>query len=231
MGTRLRNIDVTGLRLRYIDAKGEVVGRLAAQLSKILQGKDKPSYAPNKDSGDVCIVVNASKVELTGKKWKQKEYVWHTGYMGGLKKKSVQDVFDKKPEDVLWRAVNGMLPKNNLRRYRMRKLRIFPEDYIPEYASMHPLVPWEMPERKLRDRGKGFTLPQGALPMNPEAYMRRMKSSPKYETAKERYLRGEFDAPEEEVVIAGTPPEGWTPKTWEEEGEKKRKEDEAARKK
>lgn len=142
----------------------------------------------------------------------------YAGYPGGLKQKSVKDVFAKKPEDVLWRAVNGMLPKNNLRRYRMRKLRIFPDDYLPEFVSEHPLVPWEMPERKLKNRGKGWILPEDAIPMNPEAYMRLMKPDQKYKEVKDRYSKGEFDVPEEEVVVAGYPPEGWTPEVWEKEG-------------
>lgn len=130
----------------------------------------------------------------------------------------MKDVFQKKPQDILWRAVNGMLPKNNLRKYRMRKLRIFPEDYLPEYASEYPLIPWEMPERKLRNRNKGWTIPEGAFPMNPEAYMRRMKPDRNYEEVKQRYQEGEFDPPEEEEVIAGYPPEGWTPEVWEKGG-------------
>ncbi|EFN58737.1 hypothetical protein CHLNCDRAFT_19927, partial [Chlorella variabilis] len=114
-----------GLRLRLVDAKGQVVGRLASQIATILQGKDKPTYRPNADDGDVVVVVNAGEVELTGRKWDQKLYRWHTGYPGGLKERTAKQMAAKKPDAVLRGAVLGMLPKNNLRRSMARKLRIF----------------------------------------------------------------------------------------------------------
>lgn len=105
-----------GLRFRLVDARGQVVGRLASQIATILMGKDKPTYTPNKDDGDVVVVVNAADVEFTGRKWDQKLYRWHTGYPGGLKERTAKDQFSRRPEAIIEAAVNGMLPKNNLRR-------------------------------------------------------------------------------------------------------------------
>lgn len=168
---RLRNVDVTGLRFRLIDAKGQVVGRVASQIANILQGKDKPTYAPWKDEGDVVIVVNARHVELTGNKWDQKLYRWHTGYPGGLKERTAQDQFQRAPEKILYEAVYGMLPKNKLRKERARKLRIFVDEDHP-FTDSSRLVPTQLPERNIRIRRPLFVIPPGAEPLNPEAYER-----------------------------------------------------------
>ena len=112
----LQNVEVEGLRWRLVDAKGVVLGRLASQISKLLQGKDKPVYDPSKDLGDVVVVINAKDVELTGRKFENKVYRWHTGYPGGLKERTVKDQWERDPTQILRRAVSGMLPKNNLRK-------------------------------------------------------------------------------------------------------------------
>lgn len=120
-----------------VDARGQTVGRLATQLATILRGKHKPNYDPARDCGDYIVVVNAAEVHLSGKKKKQKKYYWHTGWVGGLKTRTVDSMLDHKPEEVLRRAVLGMLPKNNLRKKQATKLRIFPgqlhfhEDKLP----------------------------------------------------------------------------------------------------
>jgi large subunit ribosomal protein L13 len=120
-----------------IDAKNQVVGRLATQIVHILKGKHKPTFTPNYDCGDYVVVVNAKDVKFTGKKTQQKLYTWHTGYPGGLKQLPAKDQLDRKPEEVLRKAVLGMLAKNNLRYMIARKLRIFPgsqhlhEDKLP----------------------------------------------------------------------------------------------------
>lgn len=101
-----------------IDAKGQVVGRLASQISKILTGKDKPTYRPNQDCGDAVVVINAGDVDFTGRKWDNKLYRWHTGYPGGLKERTAKDQQSRDPGSVLQKAVMGMLPKTNLRRVR-----------------------------------------------------------------------------------------------------------------
>lgn len=105
-----------GLRFRVVDAKGQVVGRLASQIAKVLTGKDKPTYLPHVDDGDAVVVVNAAQVDFTGRKWDQKLYRWHTGYPGGLKERTARDQLAREPEAVLQKAVMGMLPKNNMRR-------------------------------------------------------------------------------------------------------------------
>lgn len=143
-------MNLEGLRYRVVDAEGQVVGRLASQIATVLMGKDKPTYAPNADCGDVVIVVNAAKVHFTGRKWDDKLYRWHTGYPGGLKERSARDTMARDPGAVLRNAVMGMLPKNNLRRNMDRKLRIFAG---PEHAfeGQPELVSMDLPERKIRN--------------------------------------------------------------------------------
>lgn len=172
MANTLKNVVTEGLRFRLVDARGQVVGRLASQIATILQGKDKPTFCPNKDDGDVVVVVNAAEVEFTGRKWDQKLYRWHTGYPGGLKDRTAKDQFERQPEAILEAAVNGMLPKNNLRRSMMRKLRIFPGEQHP-FAAEPNLVPFTMPPRQLRRKGPLFVLPDEWEPLNQEAYERK----------------------------------------------------------
>lgn len=130
VGRRIANRVVAKPRWHKIDAKDQVVGRLATDISRILVGKHKPTYLPHIDTGDNVVVVNARHVALTGKKVDQKLYRWHTGYVGGLKEENVKSVLERKPEEVLRRAVLGMLPKNRLRKIRARKLRIFPDEQL-----------------------------------------------------------------------------------------------------
>jgi len=108
----------------------------------VLQGKDKPTYTPCRDAGDVCVVTNAAKILFSGNKWDGKIYRWHTGYPGGLRQRTAKEVFARRPEDILWRAVNGMLPKNNLQQARLRKLLIFPGEHNLTDLEM---VKWEVP--------------------------------------------------------------------------------------
>lgn len=171
----LEKVDFTGLRLRLVDAENQIIGRLAANLSVILQGKDKPVYAPHKDCGDICVVVNAEKAVFTGNKWEGKLYRWHTGYPGGLKEITAKELWRRDPTEILRRTVYGMLPKNNLRDARMRKLRVYAGPQHP--FSGVELLPWHVPPRKLQDKGLGWLLPQGFEPMNPEAYAQRMRGS------------------------------------------------------
>ncbi|XP_031119539.1 uncharacterized protein LOC116022799 isoform X2 [Ipomoea triloba] len=145
----LRRIDLEGLRWRVFDAKGQVLGRLASQISTVVQGKDKPTYSPNWDKGDMCIVINAKDVCVTGRKLTDKFYRWHTGYIGHLKERSLKDQMAKDPTEVIRKAVLRMLPRNKLRDDRDRKLRIFA-------GSEHPfgeraLEPYVMPPRQVRE--------------------------------------------------------------------------------
>ena len=118
-----------------VDAEGKVLGRLASELSKILRGKNKPIYTPHVDTGDFVVVVNAEKVALTGKKVKDKIYYHHTGYPGGIKEMSAEELLAKKPTEVLRIAVKGMLPKNSLSRQMLRKLKIYAGSNHPHEAQ------------------------------------------------------------------------------------------------
>ncbi len=97
-----------------VDAKDEVLGRLASKVAIVLRGKHKPGFTPNVDCGDNVIVINAEKVKLTGNKMSEKQYVRHTGYPGGQRIESPEDLLERKPEAVVEKAVRGMLPKNRL---------------------------------------------------------------------------------------------------------------------
>lgn len=110
--------------IHKIDASGEVLGRLASKITHLLQGKDKVEYAPNKDVGDVVEVSNMDKIVLTGKKMEQKTYFTHSGYLGSEQHIPVAKIFARDPGEVLRKAVWNMLPKNKLRKPRMKKLII-----------------------------------------------------------------------------------------------------------
>jgi len=118
-----------------VNAEGRVLGRLAAELAKILRGKNKPSFTPHVDTGDFVVVVNAEKVVLTGKKMKDKIYYHHTGYPGGIKEISAEKLLAKKPTEVLRIAVKGMLPKNSLGRQMLQKLKIYAGPDHPHEAQ------------------------------------------------------------------------------------------------
>ncbi len=107
-----------------VDAKDKPLGRLAARLSLILQGKNKAQYTPNADLGDYVVVINAEKVRLTGKKLKQKKYYRHSGYIGGLKEVTAKKMLETHPDRIIRYAVRGMLPKNKLRKTMLKKLKI-----------------------------------------------------------------------------------------------------------
>lgn len=108
-----------------VDATDLVLGRLASQLASILRGKNKPTYTPHMDTGDYVIVINAEKVRLTGNKLTDKEHVWHTGYPGGKKTITYDELLEKHPERVIEYAVKGMLPKGRLGRQMYTKLKVY----------------------------------------------------------------------------------------------------------
>ncbi|KAJ6751477.1 hypothetical protein OIU85_001957 [Salix viminalis] len=145
----LKRINLEGLRWRVFDAKDQVLGRLASQISTVIQGKDKPTYAPYRDDGDMCIVLNAKDVRVTGRKMTDKFYRWHTGYIGHLKERSLKDQMAKDPTEVIRKAVLRMLPRNKLRDDRDRKLRIFPDSEHP--FGDRPVEAYVMPPRKVRE--------------------------------------------------------------------------------
>lgn len=109
-----------------IDAKDQVLGRLAPQIARLLQGKHKPTFTPSVDCGDFVVVINAKDVALTGDKRNSKLYHWHTGWMGGIKTLTARQMFERDPRRVVSIAVKGMLPDNLLRRTRLTRLRVFP---------------------------------------------------------------------------------------------------------
>ncbi|CAM0885599.1 unnamed protein product [Alopecurus aequalis] len=145
----LRRIDLDGLRWRVFDAKGQVLGRLASQIATVLQGKDKPTYAPHVENGDMCIVINAKDISVTGRKMTDKIYYWHTGYIGHLKERRLKDQMAKDPTEVIRKAVMRMLPRNRLRDFRDRKLRIFAEGEHPFHDRA--IETFVMPPRKVRE--------------------------------------------------------------------------------
>ena len=122
-----------------VDAKGQVLGRLATRVARLLIGKDKPSYTPTLDCGDHVIVINASEVRLTGNKIDQKIYRHHSGHPGGLKEIPIKRMFENRPEEVIREAVLGMLPKNKLRARRAKKLRVYAgSEALARHAGQKP---------------------------------------------------------------------------------------------
>jgi len=118
-----------------IDAKDQVVGRVATKAAMILRGKNKPQYTPHVDTGDFVIIINADKVRFTGTKAGEKEYFHYTGFPGGLKSESFKEAMVKHPERVLEHAIKGMLPKNTLGRQQLKKLKIYAGPEHPHTAQ------------------------------------------------------------------------------------------------
>lgn len=118
-----------------VDAEGQVLGRLASRVARILTGKDKPEYAPFIDTGDHVVVINAAKIKLTGNKERDKVYIRHTGYPGGIRKSRPELVRDKHPERLLEAAVRGMLPKNRVGRAQLKKLKVYRGSEHPHQAQ------------------------------------------------------------------------------------------------
>ena len=118
-----------------IDAEGQTLGRLATEIARLLRGKDKPQYTPHVDTGAFVVVVNAEKVVVTGKKAEQKVYYRHSGYPGGLKTTSYEEMLERKPTEILRRAVKGMMPKTRLGRQQLKKLKIYAGPEHPHEAQ------------------------------------------------------------------------------------------------
>lgn len=118
-----------------IDAEGMVLGRLATEVAMILSGKRKPVYTPHVDTGDYVIVLNADKIKLTGQKWSDKKYIYHTGYPGGLKEVPYNELVKRDPTKIVRLAVKGMLPKNSMGRTMIKKLKLFTGTEHPHEAQ------------------------------------------------------------------------------------------------
>ncbi|SHI82824.1 50S ribosomal protein L13 [Aquimarina spongiae] len=109
----------------HIDAEGQTLGRLSSVVAKLLRGKHKPNFTPHVDCGDNVIITNAEKINLTGKKWTDKSYIRHTGYPGGQRSLTAQELYEKNPERLIEKAVKGMLPKNKLGAALFRNLKVY----------------------------------------------------------------------------------------------------------
>jgi large subunit ribosomal protein L13 len=118
-----------------VDASGRTLGRLATQLADTLRGKRKPEYTPHIDTGDFVVVINAEKIAVTGDKRAEKLYHRHSGYPGGLKTRTLQEMLDKRPEEVIRLAVKGMLPRNRLARKQLTKLKVYAGPDHPHSAQ------------------------------------------------------------------------------------------------
>jgi len=118
-----------------LDATDETLGRLSAKISSILMGKNKAQYTPNNDLGDYIVVINAEKVKVTGNKDIQKKYFRHSGYPGGLKSSTFSEIIEKNPEDIILKAVKGMLPKNKLSNSMISKLKVYKGENHPHIGQ------------------------------------------------------------------------------------------------
>ena len=126
-----------------VDAEGRTLGRLATQIADTLRGKTKPEYTPHVDTGDFVVVVNAEKVQVTGKKLDDKIYYRHSGYPGGLKRRTLREQLERRPTEVLRAAVKGMLPRNKLARRQLLKLKIYAGPEHPHEAQRPEPLPLE----------------------------------------------------------------------------------------
>jgi large subunit ribosomal protein L13 len=118
-----------------VDASGKTLGRLATQIADVLRGKRKPEYTPHCDVGDFVIVVNAEKVSVTGNKLEEKLYYRHSGYPGGLRSRTLGEMLERRPEEVIRKAVKGMLPRNRLARQQLQKLKVYAGPDHPHAAQ------------------------------------------------------------------------------------------------
>ncbi|MEJ2137696.1 MAG: 50S ribosomal protein L13 [Desulfofustis sp.] len=125
MKTYLAPVNEIEKKWYVVDAEDKILGRLATEIAFRLRGKHKPTFSPFIDNGDFIIVTNADKVQLSGKKWDDKKYYRHTGYMGGIKETTARELLAKHPTDLVTKAVKGMLPKNKIGRAQLKKLKVY----------------------------------------------------------------------------------------------------------
>jgi large subunit ribosomal protein L13 len=118
-----------------VDAEGKTLGRLATQIADALRGKRKPEYTPHCDTGDFVIVINAEKIAVTGNKLADKRYWRHSGYPGGIRSRTLGEMLERRPEEVIRKAVSGMLPRNRLARQQLRKLKVYAGPDHPHAAQ------------------------------------------------------------------------------------------------
>jgi large subunit ribosomal protein L13 len=135
MKTYVANVNDRERNWLVVDATGQTLGRLATQIADTLRGKRKPTYTPHVDTGDFVVVINAEKIAVTGNKRAAKMYYRHSGYPGGLKTRTLNDMLERRPEEVLRLAVKGMLPRNRLARKQLTKLKIYAGPEHPHQAQ------------------------------------------------------------------------------------------------
>jgi large subunit ribosomal protein L13 len=141
MKTHLPKVNLDQRKWHVVNAEGAVLGRLAAQVANILRGKNKPVYTPHMDAGDFVVVINAEKVVVTGKKETDKKFMTYSGWKGGEKYTSVEQIRARHPEKLITHAVRGMVPKNRLGRVLMTKLKVYKGGEHPHAAQRpEPLV-------------------------------------------------------------------------------------------
>jgi large subunit ribosomal protein L13 len=135
MKTHLPKVNLDQRKWHVVNADGAVLGRLAAQVANILRGKNKPVYTPHLDAGDFVVVINAEKVRVTGKKETEKKFMTYSGWKGGEKYRSVEQIRARHPEKLITHAVRGMVPKNRLGRVLMTKLKVYKGGEHPHSAQ------------------------------------------------------------------------------------------------
>jgi large subunit ribosomal protein L13 len=141
MTTAMPKEDAIDRKWLLVDARGQVLGRLATRVATILRGKHKPTFAPHLDVGDHVVVINADQVHLTGRKMTDKMYRWHTGYLGGIREVSAERMLKTHPERVIEWAVQGMLPKGRLGRAMFKKLKVYRGAEHPHAAQKPEPLP------------------------------------------------------------------------------------------
>lgn len=135
MKTYLAPVNEIEKKWYVVDAKDKILGRLATEIAFRLRGKHKPTFSPFIDNGDFIIVTNADQIQLTGKKWDDKKYYRHTGYIGGIKETTARELLTKHPTDLVTNAVKGMLPKNKIGRAQLKKLKVYAGTDHPHQAQ------------------------------------------------------------------------------------------------
>ncbi len=135
MATKMAKKETVEKKWHLVDANGKTLGRLATRIAILLRGKHKAIFTPHVDAGDFVVVVNADRVSLTGKKWKEKLYIHHSGYPGGLKSMNAEQLKGKNPTRLITMAVQGMLPKNKLGRKLIKKLKVYVGNQHPHQAQ------------------------------------------------------------------------------------------------
>jgi large subunit ribosomal protein L13 len=137
MSTKTYTVRASEIERRWyvVDATDETLGRVASRIAHVLEGKHKPTYSPNLDSGDHVIVLNASKIAVTSNKRESKLYIRHSGYPGGFKEETLGHLLERRPEEVIRRAVKGMLPRNRLGVQQLRKLKVYAGTDHPHQAQ------------------------------------------------------------------------------------------------